>query len=96
MMIKRPAARRAGLELTPDQFRHLQAKVLLDDQPGAFELVKQSLGHKNEKTTVNSYAGINSRRAARHHHRLIDRVLNTPEVPRRRRSTKRKRDGSEG
>ena len=98
-LIKTYATRRAGVELTPHQFRHLQAKVVLDDQPGAFELVKQSLGHRNLKTTVGSYAGVDSRRAARHHHRLIDQVLNAPEVLRRRtgrRSTKRKRNGSEG
>jgi integrase len=64
--------RRAGLVLTPHQFRHLSAKVLLDAQPGAFETVRQFLGHKSTKTTANAYAGIDSRRAARHHQRLID------------------------
>jgi integrase len=64
--------RRAGLVLTPHQFRHLSAKVLLDAQPGAFEIVRQFLGHKSTRTTANAYAGIDSRRAARHHQRLID------------------------
>ena len=64
--------RRAGIVLTPHQFRHLSAKVLLDAQPGAFETVRQFLGHKSTKTTANAYAGIDSRRAARHHQRLID------------------------
>jgi integrase len=67
--------RRAGITLTPHQFRHLSAKVLLDHQPGGFETVRQLLGHKNLQTTVFSYAGIDSRRAGRHHQRLIDEAL---------------------
>jgi integrase len=67
--------RRAGIILTPHQFRHLSAKVVLDAEPGAFETVRQHLGHKNTKTTTGAYAGINSRRAARHHHRLVQQAL---------------------
>ena len=69
------AKRRAGIELTPHQFRHLSAKVLLDAHPGAFETVKQVLNHKSGKTTVNAYAGFDSRRAGRHHQRLIENAL---------------------
>jgi integrase len=67
--------RRAGIVLTPHQFRHLSAKILLDAQPGAFETVKQLLGHKNLKTTVGVYTRIDSRRAGRHHQRLVDKVI---------------------
>jgi integrase len=69
------AKRRAGIVVSPHQFRHLSAKVLLDAQPGAFETVRQLLGHKNDQTTVNAYAGIDSRRAARHHQHLIDKAI---------------------
>jgi integrase len=77
--------RRAGITLTSHQFRHLSAKILLDDQPGGFEIVKQLLGHKNLQTTVFSYAGIDSRRAGRHHERLIDEALSaqSPVRPRK-------------
>jgi integrase len=77
--------RRAGITLTPHQFRHLSAKVLLDHQPGGFETVRQLLGHKNLQTTVFAYAGIDSRRAGRHHQRLIDEALSaqSPVRPRR-------------
>jgi integrase len=75
VLITNYARRRAGIILTPHQFRHLSAKVLLDHQPGGFETVRQLLGHKNLQTTVFSYAGIDSRRAGRHHQRLIEAAL---------------------
>jgi integrase len=67
--------RRAGIVLTAHQFRHLSAKVMLDAEPGSIENVRQFLGHKNYKTTTNFYAGIDSRRAGRHHQNLIERAL---------------------
>ncbi len=75
---------RAGIVLTPHQFRHLSAKNLLDAEPGSFETVKQLLGHRSLKTTVGSYAGIDSRRAARHHQRLVDQAIAAP-MPKQRR-----------
>jgi integrase len=69
--------RRAGIVLTPHQFRHLSAKVILDADPGAFETAKQVLGHKSIKTTVGAYAGIDSRRAARRHQYLVEQALAT-------------------
>jgi integrase len=74
-LIKTYARRRAGIVLTSHQFRHLSAKVLLDAEPGSFETVRQLLGHKSLKTTVGAYAGIDSRRAARHHQHLIEQAL---------------------
>jgi integrase len=74
-LITNYARRRAGITLTPHQTRHLSAKVLLDDQPGGFEIVRQLLGHKNLHHTVSSYAGIDSRRAGQHHQRLIEEAL---------------------
>jgi integrase len=86
-LIKTNLARRAGILLTPHQFRHLTAKIMLDAEPGCIEIVGQMLGHKNPKTTTNFYAGIDSRRAGRHHQRLIERTLDAQKltVPRKRR-----------
>jgi integrase len=93
-LIRRLSRKRAGIELSPHKFRHLAAKILLDDSPGAFELVKQLLGHENLKTTANFYAGIDTRRAARHHHRLlqreVDKTLPRPARLPRKRQTDRK------
>jgi integrase len=74
-LIKTYLARRAGIVLTPHQFRHLSAKNILDAEPGNFETVRQLLGHKNLKTTANFYTGIDTRRAARHHQRLMERAI---------------------
>ena len=80
------ARRRAGIKLTPHQFRHLGAKIILDANPGNFAGAGQLLGHKNSKTTM-IYAGINSRRAGRHHQALIDKAVarQMPQPKRRRR-----------
>jgi integrase len=63
------------LKLTPHQFRHLAAKIVLDANAGAYELVRQLLGHKNLKTTTNFYAGIDTRPAyaqrAAHHYQAL-------------------------
>jgi integrase len=88
-LITRFLKNRAGVVLTPHQFRHLSAKLILDAEPGSFEIVRQLLGHKSLKTTVAAYAGIDSRRAARHHHRLIEQML-AAQAPRRSRSVRRK------
>jgi integrase len=92
-LIVRIVRKYAGLELSPHQFRHLAAKIILDDSPGAFELVKQLLGHENLKTTTNAYAGIDTRRAARHHHHLLQREAEQKVItPLRRAPRKRKID----
>jgi integrase len=75
LLIKTYLRKRAGLMMTPHQFRHLGAKILLEDQPGAHELVRQFLGHKNLKTTTDFYAGLNTRRAGLHHQRLIEAAI---------------------
>lgn len=74
-LIKTYMKRFAGITITPHAFRALSGKIILDREPGSFELVKQLLGHKSLQTTVSFYTGIDTRRAARHHQRLIDEAL---------------------
>jgi integrase len=74
-LIRTYLKKRAGLKLSPHQFRHLGAKNILDAEPGNFETARQLLGHKSVRTTVSAYLGISSRRAARHHQRLIEQAL---------------------
>lgn len=77
--------KRAGIVLTPHQFRHLSAKVVLDAGPGEYETVRQFLGHKSIKTTVGAYAGLDGRRAARRHQQLVEEALAAETKPRGRR-----------
>ena len=60
---------------------------MLDANPGNFAGVGQLLGHKNSKTTM-MYAGINTRRAGRHHQQLIDRAVEQQMPPPRRKRQK--------
>jgi integrase len=73
--------KRAGIRLSSHQFRHLSAFVVLNAEPRNFEAVKQVLGHSSLRTTVNAYAGIDSRRAARYHQRLVERALAAEKSP---------------
>ena len=75
VLIKTYLWKRAGIKLTPHQFRHLSAKTILDDQFGEYETVRQLLGHKNIKTTTWFYTGLRTRRAGLHHQRLIDEEI---------------------
>jgi integrase len=72
--IERTVLRHLGVKLTCHQFRHIAAKIHLDANPGAYELVRQLLGHKDLTTTTRFYAGIDTRRAGRAHAQLVARL----------------------
>jgi integrase len=91
-LISTYSKRRAGIVVSPHQYRHLAARVLLDAQPGGFEIVRQVLGHRRHDTTVNAYAGIDSRRAGRHHQRLIENAITAPNLSRPNRGPRKRRD----
>jgi integrase len=74
--------KRAGIVLTPHQFRHLCAKVMIDDGE-EYETLRQVLRHRSTRTTVGAYAGIDCRRAARRHQYLVEQAL-AAETPTRR------------
>ena len=61
--IERALWDRAALRLTPHQFRHAAAKILLDARPGHYEVVRKLLGHKSMATTYNHYAGAETQAA---------------------------------
>jgi integrase len=72
--IQKTILRHLGVKMTPHQFRHLCAKIILEKNPGAYELVRQMLGHTSQKTAANFYAGINTLRAGRAHADLINEI----------------------
>ena len=54
-----------GLEITPHQFRHAAAYIMLKADPGNYELVRRVLGHRNITTTKNFYIGLETLEATR-------------------------------
>jgi integrase len=75
-LVKSYAWRRAGIVLTPHQYRHLNAKLILDENPGAHLTVKDLLGHKSLKSTM-IYTGIDRRRAGLYQQKLIEDAIAT-------------------
>jgi integrase len=70
--ITKAVRRELGVELTPHQFRHLAAMTTLNARPGAIGLVKDLLGHRNIKTTLNFYAGMRTREAAQEFDKILE------------------------
>jgi integrase len=54
-----------GLEITPHQFRHAAAYIMLKADPGNYELVRRVLGHRSITTTRNFYIGLETLEATR-------------------------------
>ena len=54
-----------GLEVTPHQFRHAAAFIMLKADPGNYELVRRVLGHRSITTTLNFYTGLETIEATR-------------------------------
>lgn len=76
--------RYTGLRLTPHQFRHAGAKMFLDMEPGAHEVMRRTLGHKSLETTSKFYIGEDAMRAARHFDAVIARRRETGLAPKSR------------
>jgi integrase len=89
--IKETVFKYTGIKITPHQFRHLAAKLSLDDNPGNFETVRQLLAHTNGKSTTNFYAELQTVNAARHYDRLLEqkREQLAAKPPKRRRKGKK-------
>jgi integrase len=90
LAVNKTVRRRLGVRVTPHQFRHLAAKIYLDQNPGGFEVVRQLLGHKHLKTTIGAYAGFNTKRAGRAHAKLLMQIREQEFAPTRRRKRKPK------
>jgi integrase len=54
-----------GIRVTPHQFRHLAAALILEKDPANYELVRRILGHKNLETTIRFYVGLETVDAVR-------------------------------
>ena len=66
--------RHAGLRMHMHLFRHLAAKLFLDENPGQYERVRQLLGHKNIQTTVDFYCIFERTKALKRHDEVVLRL----------------------
>ena len=64
-----------GLRLTVHQFRHAAAAIYLRHHPGAYEVVKRLLGHRNIQTTINFYVGLETTQANQEFGKIIRRQI---------------------
>ena len=64
-----------GLRITAHQFRHAAAAIYLRHHPGAYEIVKRLLGHRNIQTTINFYCGLETTQANQEFGKLIRRQI---------------------
>ena len=63
--------RYTGLTVNLHLMRHLGAKLYLDRNPGAYEVMRRVLGHKRMSTTVDNYTGLETELALRHFDAVI-------------------------
>ena len=57
--------RELGIEMNVHLFRHLAAMLILDRDPGAYDLVRRILAHSELSTTLDAYSGMESIGATR-------------------------------
>jgi len=62
-----------GLTLTVHVFRHLAAKLYLDENPGDYETVRRLLGHRSIATTINFYTEFETIAAFKRYDDVIQR-----------------------
>jgi integrase len=69
--ISRQIKKSLGMSITAHQFRHIAGAIILEADPGNYELVRRVLGHKNIQTTINSYVGLETAAAVRKYASLV-------------------------
>jgi integrase len=55
-----------GLRINPHLFRHIAAKLFLDQNPGAYEVMRRVLAQRSISTTTSFYTGAETAAAVRH------------------------------
>jgi integrase len=68
---KKTVRKWTGLDVNIHLMRHIGAKLYLDENPGAYEVVRRLLGHKSLSTTVNNYTGLEIESAVKHFDAVI-------------------------
>ena len=60
-----------GIRANPHLFRHIGAKLYLDNKPGNYATMQRVLGHSSIDTTTQHYTGLETAGAMRHYDNLI-------------------------
>ena len=89
-------ARELGCRLSAHQFRHLVGFVYLQHHPDGHEVVRRMLGHRDIRTTINFYAGMETVAAARRYEAVIDELLKVPTAGRGARPGRSRAKGTVG
>jgi integrase len=85
-----------GFPVNPHMFRHIAAKLYLDQRPGEYGLVSRLLNHKSIATTMSAYTGAETISAVRHYQEVVARgrhVQPKPQ-PQRKSQSSSKRTGT--
>ncbi len=79
--ITKAVLKATGLRLTAHQFRHAAAALILQQEPGNYELVRRVLGHKNIQTTINFYIGLETTQATRCYGEMVRELARFSDRP---------------
>lgn len=71
-----------GLRITPHQFRHAAVAIWLKHHPADYETARRILGHRNIRTTIRFYSGLESIWATEIFARLIEDDYQNRTAPR--------------
>jgi hypothetical protein len=64
-----------GLRITSHQFRHAAGAIILQEQPGNYELVRQILGHRSLSTTIRCYVWLKNIQAHQIYQKMVRKRL---------------------
>jgi hypothetical protein len=64
-----------GLRITSHQFRHAAGAIILQEQPGNYELVRQILGHRRLSTTIRCYIWLKNVQAHQIYQKMVRKRL---------------------
>jgi integrase len=76
--IRKTIQKHTGLKVNAHLMRHIAAKIYLESRPGAYEVVRRVLGHRDLDTTMNTYSGTETKSAGRHFDEVLLNIRNSP------------------
>lgn len=71
VMVGRFIKREIGIEVNPHLFRHLAAKLVLEDDPANIETARQLLGHRSTTTTARAYTELGTAPAYKRYEAIV-------------------------